>query len=179
MRSLLIWVGVSRTTSCEKSVYMINKSVTMLEKLRHTVEMRVRRCHIHMRPNHMNAAVSKWHKLSNSRISFVRSTSSRRSWWMWQAATLFRRISVMVDRSQKFRWREKIKHLSKYWVSSTQDDPCRSNIGGSRPLEPLRRWRLCYHQTIINTRSTEARHCLFKCLLLYVWRIEIDFNETI
>jgi len=26
--------------------------------------------------------------------------------------------------------------------SSTQDDPCRSNIGGSRPLQPLRRWRL-------------------------------------
>ena len=37
----------------------------------------------------------------------------------------------------------KIKHLSKYWGSSTQDDPCRSNIGGSRPLQPLRRWRLC------------------------------------
>jgi len=43
---------------------------------------------------------------------------------------------------QKFRWREKVKHLSKYWGSSTQDDPCRSNIGGSRPLQPLRRWRL-------------------------------------
>ena len=26
--------------------------------------------------------------------------------------------------------------------SSTQDDPCRSNIGGSRPLQPLRRSRL-------------------------------------
>jgi len=25
---------------------------------------------------------------------------------------------------------KKIKHLSKYWGSSTQDDPCRSNIGG-------------------------------------------------
>ena len=73
MRSLLIWVGVSRTTSCEKSVYMINKSVTMLEKLRHTVEMRVRRCHIHMRPNHMNAAVSKWHKLTHQfcEIDFI------------------------------------------------------------------------------------------------------------
>jgi len=34
---------------------------------------------------------------------------------------------------QKFRWREKIKHLSKYWGSSTHDDPCRSNIGGSDP----------------------------------------------
>jgi len=44
---------------------------------------------------------------------------------------------------QKFRWREKIKHLSKYWGSSTQNGPCRSNIGGSRPLQPLRRWRLC------------------------------------
>jgi len=29
---------------------------------------------------------------TNSRISFVRSTSSRRSWWMWQTATLFERI---------------------------------------------------------------------------------------
>ena len=30
---------------------------------------------------------------------------------------------------------KKTKHLSKYWGgSSTQDDPCRSNIGGSRPL---------------------------------------------
>jgi len=43
---------------------------------------------------------------------------------------------------QKFRRREKIKHLSKYWGSSTQDDPCRSNIGGSWPLQPVRRWRL-------------------------------------
>jgi len=33
MRSLLIWVGVNRTTRCEKSV---NKSVIMLEKLRHS-----------------------------------------------------------------------------------------------------------------------------------------------
>jgi len=28
---------------------------------------------------------------------------------------------------------KKIKHLSKYWGSSTQDDPCRSNIGGRDP----------------------------------------------
>jgi len=31
---------------------------------------------------------------------------------------------------------KKIKPLSKYWWSSTQDDPCRSNIWGSRPLQP-------------------------------------------
>ena len=37
---------------------------------------------------------------------------------------------------QKFRWREKNKHLSKYWGSSTQDDPCRSNIGGGDPCNP-------------------------------------------
>jgi len=30
----------------------------------------------------------------------------------------------------------KIKHLSKYWGSSTQDDPCRSNIGGRDPRNP-------------------------------------------
>jgi len=29
--------------------------------------------------------------------------------------------------------REKIKHLSKYWGVATQDDPCRSNIGGHDP----------------------------------------------
>jgi len=30
--------------------------------------------------------------------------------------------------------REKIKHLSKYWGGvATQDDPCRSNIGGRDP----------------------------------------------
>ena len=26
-----------------------------------------------------------------------------------------------------------VKHLTKYWRSSTQDDPCRSNIGGRDP----------------------------------------------
>jgi len=40
-----------------------------------------------------------------------------------------------------------VKHLTKYWGSSTQDDPCRSNIGGSRLLQPLQRWRLCSVQT--------------------------------
>ena len=30
---------------------------------------------------------------------------------------------------------KKINHLSKYW-SSTQDDPCRSNIGGRDPCNP-------------------------------------------
>ena len=77
MRSLLIWVGVNRTTSCKKSV---NKSVIMLQT-----------CGI-----------------------------------------------------RKFRWREKNKTLAKILAgSATQDDPCRSNIGGWRPLQPLRRWRLC------------------------------------
>ena len=39
---------------------------------------------------------------------------------------------------QKFRCMEgkKIKHLSKYWGSSTQDDPCRSNSGGCDPCNP-------------------------------------------
>jgi len=60
MRSLLIWVGVNRTTSCEKSV---NKSVIMPEKLRGALQMK------------MTATCG----------------------------------------IQKFRWREKIKHLSKYW----------------------------------------------------------------
>jgi len=31
---------------------------------------------------------------------------------------------------------KKIKHLSKYWESSTQDDPCSSNIGGRDPCNP-------------------------------------------
>ena len=29
-----------------------------------------------------------------------------------------------------------IKHLSKYWGSSTQEDPCRSNMGGRDPCNP-------------------------------------------
>jgi len=60
MRSLQLWVGVNRTTSCEKSV---SKSVIMLEKLRGALQMK------------MTATCG----------------------------------------IQKFRWREKIKHLSKYW----------------------------------------------------------------
>ena len=36
----------------------------------------------------------------------------------------------------------KNKTLVKILGSSTQDNPCRSNIGGSRPLQPLRRWHL-------------------------------------
>ena len=39
----------------------------------------------------------------------------------------------------------KNKTLVKILGSSTQDDPCRLNIGGSRPLQPLWRWRLCRH----------------------------------
>jgi len=58
---------------------------------------------------------------------------------------------------QKFRWKEKMKQLSKYWGGglSTQDDPCRSNIGGSRPL---RRWRLCcrYHASRPTFKQTYA-----------------------
>jgi len=30
-----------------------------------------------------------------------------------------------------------VKHLTKYWGSSTQDDPCRSNIGGRDPSTPV------------------------------------------
>jgi len=36
--------------------------------------------------------------------------------------------------------------------SSTQDVPCRSNIGGGlRPLQPLRRWRLCVYCVELET----------------------------
>jgi len=178
MRSLLIWVGVSRTTSCEKSVYMINKSVTMLEKLRHTVEMRVRRCHIHMRPNHMNAAVSKWHKLAHQfcEIDFIQKVL------VDVAGSNTVQTHLGHGRSQsEVPLKGKNKALVKILGIVNTGRPLQVKYwgGGSRPLQPLRRWRPCYHQTIINTRSTEARHRLFKCLLLYVWRIEIDFNETI
>ena len=91
MRSLLIWVGVSRTTSCEKSV---NKSVIMLQKLRHrTVEMRVRRCHIRC---HSRAVLFNcW--IKNCTLGALQ---------MKMTATCG---------IQKFRWTEKIKHLWKYW----------------------------------------------------------------
>jgi len=40
---------------------------------------------------------------------------------------------------QKFRWREKIKHLSKYWGVVNTRRPlqaCRSNVGGHDPCNP-------------------------------------------
>ena len=48
-----------------------------------------------------------------------------------------------IDKTDSDLWysevplKGKIKHLSKYWGSSTQDDPCRSNIGGvATPTTP-------------------------------------------
>jgi len=85
--NLLIWVGVSRTTSGEKSV---NKSVIMLEKLRHTGKKYIKK---------------------------------------------LVKILGVVNRGRPLQ--------VKYW--------------GSRPLQPLRRWRLCvlaseyqtiYHQNL-------------------------------
>jgi len=43
---------------------------------------------------------------------------------------------------QKFRRREKIKHLSKYWGRQHRTTPAGQILGGLRPLQPLRRWRL-------------------------------------
>jgi len=37
---------------------------------------------------------------------------------------------------QKFSWREKIRHLSKYWGSSTQNDPAGQILGGRDPCNP-------------------------------------------
>ena len=72
----------------------------------------------------------------------------------------------------KFRWREKIKHLPKYCGSSTQDDPCRSNIGGWRPLQPLRRWRLCRYG-----RLTYQTVVCVQCLQPGVSTLAADLNS--
>jgi len=85
MRSLLIWVGVSGTASCEKSV---NKSVIMLEKLRGALQMK------------MTATCG----------------------------------------IQKFRWREKIKHLSKYW----------GVVNTGRPLQ-AKYWGVSTHSLTVST----------------------------
>jgi len=80
MRSLLIWVNVNRTASCEKS---LNKSVIMLEKLRGALHMK------------MTATCG----------------------------------------IQKFHWKEKIKHLSKYWGGGRQHrtTPAGQILGGRDP----------------------------------------------
>jgi len=72
--------------------------------------------------------------------------------WKWQRLAVFRSSTE-----------GKNKTLAKYWGSSTQDDPCRSNIGG---LRPLRCWRLW-----ISTSSTlPLLHLISRSVWLEVWR---------
>jgi len=52
---------------------------------------------------------------------------------------------------------KKVKHLSKYWGSSTQDDPCRSNIGGRDPCNPCGVDAYGYQKDKTNLDFSEAQ----------------------
>ena len=117
--------------------------------------------HSHATRN-MNAAVSKWHKLAHQfwEIDFIQkvlmdvadsnkvirrllcSTVELKTahWahcrWKWQRLAVFRSSAEC----------KKIKHLSKYWGvdNVNRGRPLQVKYWGSRPLQPLRRWRLWY-----------------------------------
>jgi len=113
MRSLLIWVSVSHTASCKKSV---NKSTFMLEKLRGTLQMK------------MTATCG----------------------------------------IQKFCWRKKIKHLSKYWGGRQHRITHAGQIlGGRDPCNPcgVDTYSYCTHECIVSCLNSLGQY-LQLCLLL-------------